>query len=134
MYINRIKHIHNHLRNISYLNTHISNIDKKIIHHNLDYKTIQIMYSKQYNNNISHLNTENGIVQNIDTGIFTGRSPNDKYFVDSTNEIWCPPNKLINPLLFNKLYNKCLNHFDKLNTLYIFQAIFLNCILLYMTK
>lgn len=122
MYINRIKHIHNHLRNISYLNSHISNAENKIIHHNLDYKTIQNMYSKQYNNNISHLNTENGIVQNIDTGIFTGRSPNDKYFVDSTNEIWCPPNKLINPLLFNKLYNKCLNHFDKLDTLYIFDG------------
>ena len=122
MYINRIKHIHNHLRNISYLNTHISNIDKKIIHHNLDYKTIQIMYSKQYNNNITHLNTENGIVQNIDTGIFTGRSPNDKYFVDSTNQVWSPPNKIINPLLFNKLYSKCLNHLDNLDSIYVFDG------------
>lgn len=122
MYINRIKHITNNIRNISYLSSHIIRPDNKIIHHNLPYETIQTMYNEQHNNNISHLNTENGIVQNIDTGIFTGRSPNDKYFVDSTNTVWSPPNKIINPLLFNKLYNKCLNHLDKLNTLYIFDG------------
>jgi len=51
-----------------------------------------------------------------DTGKFTGRSPNDKFFVDegeaSKNIGWGPVNKKINEAAFDKLLDRALRHFD----------------------
>ena len=46
----------------------------------------------------------------IDTGIYTGRSPNDKYFVDepsSRDKIWWGPvNRKVDENVFDDLYKK----------------------------
>jgi len=63
----------------------------------------------------------------IDTGEFTGRSPDDKYFVEedySKNNLWWGPvNKKIDTKIFNKLYNKILNYYknDK-KDVYVFEG------------
>tara|TARA_S200000501_G_scaffold13683_2_gene12141 strand:+ start:9826 stop:11409 length:1584 start_codon:yes stop_codon:yes gene_type:complete len=63
----------------------------------------------------------------IDTGEFTGRSPNDKYFVEESfskdNLWWGPVNKKINTKIFNKLYNKVINYYkNDDNNVYIFEG------------
>ena len=63
----------------------------------------------------------------IDTGEFTGRSPNDKYFVEENfskdNLWWGPVNKKINTKIFNKLYNKVINYYkNDDNNVYIFEG------------
>jgi len=49
----------------------------------------------------------------VDTGIYTGRSPKDKYIVDepsSNNKIWWGPvNRKISEDIFNTLYEKVVN-------------------------
>ena len=51
----------------------------------------------------------------VDTGIFTGRSPKDKYFVEeesSKNNLWWGPvNKKIDNSVFNTLYDKIINYY-----------------------
>ena len=51
----------------------------------------------------------NGAVM-VDTGTYTGRSPNDKYFVDepssSDNLWWGPINRRVDESIFNELYEK----------------------------
>ena len=55
----------------------------------------------------------NGAVM-VDTGIYTGRSPNDKYFVEesySKNNLWWGPvNKPVNSDVFNLLLEKVLHY------------------------
>lgn len=99
---------------------YIPNLDTKTIYHNLDYKIIEQLYRKEHHTVI--LNTAYGKVRNIDTGIFTGRSPNDKYFVDSTDSIWSPPNIQLDPSIFKRLYKECLHHYDSLDTVYMFEG------------
>ena len=52
----------------------------------------------------------------VDTGIFTGRSPNDKYIVNeqtSSNDIWWGPvNKKISNEIFNSLYKKIIDYYN----------------------
>ena len=52
----------------------------------------------------------------VDTGIYTGRSPNDKYIVDepsSSNKIWWGPvNRKVSQEIFNKLYKKVINYYN----------------------
>ena len=51
----------------------------------------------------------------VDTGIFTGRSPEDKYFVEesssSENLWWGPVNRKIDIEVFNSLYEKVINYY-----------------------
>ena len=51
----------------------------------------------------------------VDTGIFTGRCPNDKYFVDenSSNDLiwWGPINKRISEPIFDSLYQSIIDFF-----------------------
>jgi phosphoenolpyruvate carboxykinase (ATP) len=53
----------------------------------------------------------------VDTGIYTGRSPNDKYIVDepSSNEKiwWGPVNRKISEEVFDTLYNKVVNYYNR---------------------
>ncbi|MEE2858156.1 MAG: phosphoenolpyruvate carboxykinase (ATP) [Candidatus Neomarinimicrobiota bacterium] len=57
----------------------------------------------------------NGAVM-VDTGAYTGRSPNDKFFVDesSSNEKlwWGPVNKKIDEDIFNELYDKVIKYYN----------------------
>ena len=52
----------------------------------------------------------------VDTGIYTGRSPKDKYIVDessSSDKIWWGDvNKKISNSIFNKLYEKVINYYN----------------------
>ena len=52
----------------------------------------------------------------VDTGIYTGRSPQDKYTVDeptSSDKIWWGPvNRKISEDIFNKLYDKVINYYN----------------------
>ena len=53
----------------------------------------------------------------VDTGIYTGRSPNDKYIVDepsSSEKIWWGPvNRKIPEEVFDGLYNKVVNYYNR---------------------
>ena len=53
----------------------------------------------------------------VDTGIYTGRSPNDKYIVDepsSTEKIWWGPvNRKVSEEVFDVLYNKVVNYYNR---------------------
>ena len=53
----------------------------------------------------------------VDTGIYTGRSPNDKYIVDepsSTDKIWWGPvNRKVSEEVFDGLYNKVVNYYNR---------------------
>ena len=64
----------------------------------------------------------------VDTGKYTGRSPDDKYFVDevstSENIWWGPVNRKISEDIFDKLYSKIIQYYnesDDTNT-YIFDG------------
>ena len=64
----------------------------------------------------------------VDTGIFTGRSPQDKYFVEEAsskdNLWWGPINKKIDESIFNDLFEKVINYYyDNEHTqTYIFEG------------
>ena len=63
----------------------------------------------------------------VDTGIFTGRSPKDKYFVKesySKEKLWWGPvNKKIDKNIFDKLYNKIINYYKNDNKkTYVFEG------------
>lgn len=79
--------------------------DIKKIYHNLDYDEL----FKHENNSTEGCLTHNGTYA-VDTGIFTGRSPKDKYFVEEfpskKNIAWGKVNKPITKIVFNKLLDK----------------------------
>ena len=90
----------------------------KSLLYNLSYEIIEEIHKLETHTTV--VETPYGRVRNIDTGIFTGRSPKDKYFVDSGKTIWAPPNKCMSPEIFSKLFKKCLNHMTELPRLYVF--------------
>jgi len=53
----------------------------------------------------------------VDTGIYTGRSPNDKYIVDepsSSEKIWWGPvNRKVSEEVFDILYNKVVKYYNR---------------------
>lgn len=81
----------------------LTNIKK--IYHNLSYKEL---FEHEKNNNEGYI-TSNGTF-GVDTGIFTGRSPKDKYFVKQEPSekyiAWGKVNKPISKEIFNKLLSK----------------------------
>ncbi len=63
----------------------------------------------------------------VDTGMYTGRSPKDKYFVDepnSTNNLWWGDiNKKVSINIYNELYHKVVEHYNLSKTdTYIFDG------------
>ena len=64
----------------------------------------------------------------IDTGKFTGRSPNDKWIVrnlgsESNNNIWWGNvNKPTTPGVFDDLLEKAVDHFNTLDECYVFDG------------
>ncbi len=95
-------------------------LEPKDIYHNLSYGEIFDHEVKNKEGVIS----DNGTMM-VDTGIFTGRSPKDKYFVDepsSTNNVWWGPvNAKVSEDVFNELYAKATKHF-KGKDIYVFDG------------
>ena len=63
----------------------------------------------------------------VDTGIFTGRSPKDKYFVEedySKNLLWWGPvNKKIDKNVFDRLFSKIIDFYKSNNNkTYVFEG------------
>ena len=96
-----------------------------------DLKKIQINPSLELIENDILENNEGELGLNgalmVDTGVFTGRSPQDKYFVeeDYSKDFmwWGPVNKKIERKIYNRLFDKVMNYYrENNNTTYIFQG------------
>lgn len=104
----------------------------------LDLKTIGIINPKNIYRNLDSkkliefaVSNKEGILSNsgslcVTTGKYTGRSPNDKFIVDSNGvhkEIaWGKINKPISQEKFNALWEKAISYLNSLNTLYVFDG------------
>jgi len=79
--------------------------DVKKVYHNLDYDKLFELELENKEGSV----TDNGTV-NVDTGVFTGRSPNDKYFVNEppSNKYiaWGEINHPVTKEVFDKLFKK----------------------------
>ena len=105
-----------------------------MIHHNLDYDKVMAM-EKAYGETkaagvMDEVTGSVRAVETIHTGRFTGRSPNDKYFVkgdeacESAKLIdWGKVNKPITPEVFNKLYSKVADYYAGRDRLYVFDGL-----------
>ena len=69
--------------------------------------------------------TNNGTFA-VDTGKFTGRSPNDKWIVKQSpsadNIWWGNVNKPTSSEVFDELYDKCIQHYNTLDDIYVFDG------------
>lgn len=69
--------------------------------------------------------TKNGTFA-VDTGKFTGRSPNDKWIVKQSpsaeNIWWGNVNKPTTTEVFDELYEKCVKHYNTLDDIYVFDG------------
>ncbi len=96
------------------------------IYYNLNYD--DLFKQEVKNNEGTVINTKYGEVFGIDTGKFTGRSPDDKWIVQNlgskstTNLWWGDVNKPIMPDVFDDLYETAINHFNKLSECYVFDG------------
>ena len=96
------------------------------IHYNLKYDEL---FNHERNNNEGVIfDTKYGETFGVDTGKFTGRSPKDKWIVknlesDSNNNLWWGDiNQPISPEVFDSLYQKAINHFNTLDSIYLFDG------------
>ena len=85
--------------------------DLKNVHRNL---SVSKLVDDIVNNNEGLIGLRGATM--VDTGIYTGRSPQDKYIVDedSSNEKlwWGPVNKKISEDIFNSLYGKITDYYN----------------------
>lgn len=91
-----------------------------IVHHNLNAgKLVEYALKKE-----GAVLTDNGALS-INTGKYTGRSPSDRFIVDSpsvhTKIDWGKVNVPINEEVFDKLYNKIMKHLEK-NEIFVFDG------------
>ncbi|MGJ4745499.1 phosphoenolpyruvate carboxykinase (ATP) [Leptospira sp. SA-E8] len=95
-------------------------IEPSEVFHNLSYDEI---FEHEKNNGETVLSS-NGTMM-VDTGIFTGRSPKDKYFVDepssNKNIWWSHINFKASEAVFEELYQKCVNYLSG-KKLYVFDG------------
>jgi ATP-dependent phosphoenolpyruvate carboxykinase len=74
------------------------------------------------------MKAEYGETFSVDTGKFTGRSPKDKWIVknvgsDSDKNVWWGAvNQPTTPEVFDELYAKAQDHFNSLDTMYVFDG------------
>jgi ATP-dependent phosphoenolpyruvate carboxykinase len=72
--------------------------------------------------------TQHGGCFAVDTGIFTGRSPKDKWIVKNVgsesdeNLWWGSVNQPMQPEVFDELYAKAIAHFNTLDECYVFDG------------
>ena len=99
-------------------NLNIKNPSK--VYRNLSYEEI---FQHEKNNNETTLTAQGAM--SVDTGIFTGRSPKDKFFVreaSSENELWWGSvNRECSIETFEKLYDRVLEYLSK-KEIYIFDG------------
>lgn len=99
--------------------THITQTGPQI-YHNLNYSEIFKHEMEE-----GEMVASNNVVA-INTGKFTGRSPKDKYIVKqepSQNNIWWGKiNRPMTPQVYNKLYNKVIDHFNQAKKIYVFDG------------
>ncbi len=99
--------------------------DNKIIHYNLSYS--DILKHEERNNEGKLLNCKYGNTYSVNTGKYTGRSPNDKWFVynsESKDKIWWGKvNRPTTNEVFNILYDKAITHFNTLDEYYVFDGL-----------
>ena len=101
-------------------------IKPKIVYHNLDYP--ELLQHEVMNNQGSLLDTKHFKTFSVDTGKFTGRSPNDKWIdknigTESDKNIWWGDvNKPTSPDVFNDLFNTAIKHFNTLDKCYVFDG------------
>ncbi len=90
------------------------------VFHNLSFDEI---YDHELKNN-EGIVSDNGTMM-VDTGIFTGRSPKDKYFVDEPssrdNIWWGPVNTKVSEAIFDELYTEVVNYLEN-KKLYVFDG------------
>ncbi len=98
--------------------------DNQTVHYNLSYPEIQQHYLK--NKEGVRVKTLNDLVNSIDTGKYTGRSPKDKWLVASPetaeNVWWGQVNQRMDPVVFDQLAEKCVAHFQGLDQYYIYDG------------
>ena len=96
------------------------------IYYNLNYN--ELLHHELNNNEGKLLNTKYGKTFSVNTGIFTGRSPKDKWIVKNLNSEsdkniwWGDVNQPMNNDVFSTLYQKVINHFNSLDKYYVFDG------------
>ena len=124
--------------NIKILRRHFSVSEGSKIINNLGIKNPTKIYRNlPYKSLLKHeLKNKEGIIVkakygdtfSVSTGKFTGRSPKDKWIVKNKNTIsekkiwWGDINQATTPEVFDKLYSKAVNHFNKLDKCYVFDG------------
>lgn len=91
------------------------------IYHNLSYKNIKARLVKE---NVGSLASNEAYC--VNTGKYTGRSPNDRFLVENAlsnkNINWGNVNKPISNTMFNNLYMDVVNEYSKNENIYIFDG------------
>tara|TARA_B110000208_G_scaffold152166_1_gene183922 strand:+ start:245 stop:1897 length:1653 start_codon:yes stop_codon:yes gene_type:complete len=114
-----INNSNSNLKKISITNT-------KKIYYNLSYDELY-KHEKKNKEGIIY-KTKYGNVFGINTGKFTGRSPKDKWIVKNIgsesekNIAWGNVNQSISPNIFDTLLDKTVNHFNNLDSFYLFDG------------
>lgn len=128
--LSRVLNINRNLRNFSTLRVpQLVNlgINNSNIKYNLSYE--QLFDDEVKNKEGRVFKTEYGDTFGVDTGKFTGRSPNDKWIVrnvgsESNEHLWWGNvNKPIEPHVFDDLLDKAVGHFDNLDSFYLYDGL-----------
>ena len=113
-------HIHMLNKQVYNYNIDLSDFNNAIINPSFDVIENDIINKKEGDVGL------NGALM-VDTGIFTGRSPKDKYFVEESFSKdylwWGPVNRKIDKKVFDKLFDKVMNYYrNNSDTTYVFQG------------
>ena len=101
-------------------------VNPNIIYHNLNY--LELRQHELKNREGDVFNTQNGHVIGIDTGKFTGRSPNDKWIVQNKNSQsdrniwWGDVNQPTTPDVFKDIFKTAVDYFNTLDRCYVFDG------------
>ena len=107
-----LKKFHNIIKNINVIK-------------NINYKDIFLL-EKNLSKNNNFIKFNNNNVCCVNTGKFTGRTPDDRYIVSDNiteNTInWNNINKPINPEIFSELYYNVNNYYKNLNDIFLYEG------------
>ena len=101
-------------------------VNPSSINYNLSQE--QLFTHEVKNNEGTVFNTKYGDTFGVNTGKFTGRSPNDKWIVKNIgsesdkNMWWGDVNQPTTPEVFDNLLNKAVDHFNSLDRVYLFDG------------
>lgn len=103
-------------------------VKPNIIHHNLTYEELFIHELQNNEGVVAKTEYGDGEVFAVDTGIYTGRSPKDKWIVKNIGSIsdknlwWGDVNQPMEPDVFDELYDKSIEHYNELDKCYVFDG------------